>query len=67
MLVHSLLNHTHKRQLQARALTALAQCVSGWRAAGMLCTASSAREMGLDASDIPIHVYGPPGLAAFIG
>ncbi|KAK9827696.1 hypothetical protein WJX81_001407 [Elliptochloris bilobata] len=44
---------------------ASAECVLGLP--GMLCTASSAREMGLDASDIPIHVYGPPGLAAFIG
>jgi ribonuclease Z len=33
---------------------------------GMLCTLSASREKGLEASDIPVHVYGPPGLVQFV-
>lgn len=33
---------------------------------GMLCTMSSAREVGLDLADMPLHIYGPPGLATFV-
>ncbi|KAL4425848.1 hypothetical protein ABPG75_009864 [Micractinium tetrahymenae] len=33
---------------------------------GMLCTISAAREKGHEAADIPLHVYGPPGLADYI-
>lgn len=32
----------------------------------MLCTMSAAREIGLDIADVPLHLYGPPGLAEFI-
>lgn len=32
----------------------------------MLCTMSSAREKGLDSADLPLHIYGPPGLAEYI-
>ena len=35
-------------------------------AAGMLCTLSWARERGFENADIPLHVYGPPGLADYI-
>ena len=34
--------------------------------AGMLCTLSWAREKGFENSDVPIHVYGPEGLAEYI-
>lgn len=34
--------------------------------AGMLCTLSWARERGFENADIPLHVYGPPGLADYI-
>ncbi len=34
--------------------------------AGMICVCSTAREMGLDTSDLPMHIYGPPGLAEYI-
>lgn len=43
---------------QRRKLVALA--------AGMLCTLSWARERGFEDADIPLHVYGPPGLADYI-
>ena len=33
---------------------------------GMLCTISASRERGHEAADIPIHVYGPPGLVSFV-
>lgn len=33
---------------------------------GMLCTISASREKGHEAADIPIHVYGPPGLVSFV-
>lgn len=33
---------------------------------GMLCTISASRERGHEAADIPLHVYGPPGLADYI-
>ena len=32
----------------------------------MLCTMSASRAIGLDLADVPLHVYGPPGLAEFI-
>lgn len=38
-------------------------CVAG---AGMMCICSAAREMGLDTSDLPLHIYGPPGLAEYL-
>lgn len=33
---------------------------------GMLCTISASREKGHIAADIPVHVYGPPGLVHFV-
>ncbi|DBA74831.1 TPA: hypothetical protein ACH3X2_009173 [Trebouxia sp. C0005] len=33
---------------------------------GMLCTLNWARERGFESADIPLHVYGPPGLADYI-
>ena len=33
---------------------------------GMLCTISASRSKGHEAADIPIHVYGPPGLVSFV-
>ena len=32
----------------------------------MLCVISAAREVGGDAADRPVHIYGPPGLAEYI-
>ena len=32
----------------------------------MLCTLNWARERGFESADIPLHVYGPPGLADYI-
>lgn len=32
----------------------------------MMCTISAAREAGNEAADVPIHLYGPPGLASFL-
>lgn len=34
--------------------------------AGLLCTMSAARVIGLDVTDVPLHIYGPPGLSEFI-
>eukprot|EP00887_Chlorella_sp_A99_P004663 scaffold4.g4663.t1 len=33
---------------------------------GMLCTISASREKGHEAADVPVHVYGPPGLVDFV-
>ena len=33
---------------------------------GMLCTISASRSKGHEAADIPVHVYGPPGLVSFV-
>lgn len=33
---------------------------------GMLCSVSAGREEGHGMSDLPVHVYGPAGLAAFV-
>ncbi len=33
---------------------------------GMLCTISSSRLRGHELADIPLHLYGPQGLAEFI-
>lgn len=33
---------------------------------GLLCTVSSSRVRGHETADIPVHVYGPEGLAEFI-
>ncbi|PSC73783.1 Zinc phosphodiesterase ELAC 1 [Micractinium conductrix] len=33
---------------------------------GMLCTISASREKGHESADLPLHVYGPPGLADYI-
>lgn len=33
---------------------------------GMLCTISASRERGFELADIPVHVYGPPGLVSFV-
>lgn len=33
---------------------------------GIICTIGAAREKGHENADIPVHVYGPPGLAAFL-
>ncbi|KXZ50002.1 hypothetical protein GPECTOR_18g157 [Gonium pectorale] len=33
---------------------------------GLMCTINSARERGHELSDIPVHVYGPPGTADFL-
>lgn len=34
--------------------------------AGMMCTISASREMGLDTSDLPLHIFGPAGLAEYL-
>ena len=34
--------------------------------AGMLCTLSWAREKGFESPEVPVHVYGPLGLAEYI-
>ena len=41
-----------------------ADCVAGLP--GLLCTLSASRVMGHEMADIPIHLYGPPGLTEFI-
>ncbi|GAX80820.1 hypothetical protein CEUSTIGMA_g8255.t1 [Chlamydomonas eustigma] len=41
-----------------------ADCVAGLP--GLLCTISASRESGHEAADIPVHLYGPPGLAEYI-
>ncbi len=33
---------------------------------GMLCTMSAAREKGHENADMPVHLYGPPGLANYV-
>ena len=33
---------------------------------GMLCTLSAARAKGHENADMPLHIYGPPGLVDFI-
>jgi ribonuclease Z len=33
---------------------------------GMLCTISASRSKGHEAADIPVHVFGPPGLVSFV-
>lgn len=33
---------------------------------GMLCTISASREKGHEAADMPLHVYGPAGVADYI-
>ena len=33
---------------------------------GMLCTISASRSKGHEAADVPVHVYGPPGLVQFV-
>lgn len=33
---------------------------------GMLCMLSASREKGHENADYPVHVYGPPGLVAFV-
>ncbi|GMH33297.1 hypothetical protein BSKO_01131 [Bryopsis sp. KO-2023] len=33
---------------------------------GMICTIGCSRERGHSVADIPLHIYGPPGLAEFI-
>ena len=33
---------------------------------GLICTIGAARMHGHEVSDIPVHVYGPPGLAEFV-
>ena len=32
----------------------------------MMCIISASREMGLDTSDLPLHIYGPAGLAEYL-
>lgn len=44
---------------------AVSGTVRGGRA-GMLCTISAAREVGHEAADVPVHLYGPPGIADFL-
>ena len=34
--------------------------------AGMMCIISASREMGLDTSDLPLHIFGPSGLAEYL-
>ena len=34
--------------------------------AGMMCICSAAREVGMDTSDLPLHIYGPSGLAEYL-
>lgn len=33
---------------------------------GLLCTISSAREVGHEQTDLPIHLFGPPGLTEYV-
>ena len=33
---------------------------------GLICTVGAAREKGHENADIPVHVYGPPGLAELL-
>lgn len=33
---------------------------------GLMCTINASRERGHEFADIPVHVYGPPGTAAFL-
>ncbi|KAG2432584.1 hypothetical protein HXX76_008928 [Chlamydomonas incerta] len=33
---------------------------------GLMCTINASRERGHELADIPVHVYGPPGTAAFL-
>ena len=32
----------------------------------MLCNISAARELGHENADVPLHLYGPPGVARFL-
>jgi hypothetical protein len=32
----------------------------------MMCTMSAARVVGMDKADVPLHLYGPSGLADFV-
>ena len=32
----------------------------------MLCNISAARELGHEGADVPLHLYGPPGVARFL-
>jgi ribonuclease Z len=32
---------------------------------GLLCTISASREKGHEMADIPVHLYGPPGLTEY--
>jgi hypothetical protein len=41
-----------------------ADCVTGLP--GLLCTVSASREAGHEMADIPVHLYGPPGLTDYI-
>lgn len=33
---------------------------------GMLCTLGMGREKGHETADMPVHIYGPPGLVDFL-
>jgi len=41
-----------------------ADCVTGLP--GLLCTVVKSREGGHENADIPVHLYGPPGLTDYI-
>lgn len=43
-----------------------AVCLRNCRSAGMLCSLSAGRAEGHGMSDLPVHIYGPAGLATFV-
>ena len=48
------------------ALHYCATCEATSMSAGMMCIISASREMGLDTSDLPLHIFGPAGLAEYL-
>ena len=62
--------HGSLRSARAWLFTALAHLevlkFNALHGAGMMCIISASREMGLDTSDLPLHIYGPAGLAEYL-
>ena len=59
------MEHVKANKVHRIFITCLsADCVSGLP--GLLCTLSASRVQGHEMADIPIHLYGPPGLTEFI-
>ncbi len=58
--------HAHTSKAYRVFVTSMTpECVAGLP--GLLCTISASREAGHEIADIPVLLYGPPGLADFIG